>query len=1015
MGRWAALSSSLQRKRVFKPEQLEEGNLRRCLSVWDLTALGVGSTLGVGVYVLVGSVAMNFAGPAVVLSFLIAAIASLFAGMCYAEFGSRVPRAGSAYIYTYVTMGELVAFIIGWNMILEAMFGTASVARGLSMYLDSMLNKTMSEAFLSVAPISVRPFSSFFDFFAFAVVLVLGVLLAVGARESATVNNVFAIVNMIVIVFVVVAGSINANPANWRIPATDVPADFGKGGFFPYGIWGVLRGAAVCFYGFVGFDTISATGEEVKDPRRVIPISILAVLVIVFVVYASVSTVITMMVPYYMQDVTAAIAHAFSYVGWEWARWVVSVGAVFGISASLFGAMFPLPRLLYAMSVDGLLLHWLGKVTTRNKIPIVATIIPAFIIATLAGVLELQELVMMMCVGTLLSYTIVATCVILLRYRSDCVSSSGYNFIRRVFCCGEKHPTITTSYVVKITLIIFICVCLSIALIVTHVERPMIPTVVLHAVGLTLIVVMTLQPQNREELSFKTPLVPLIPCLSIYVNIHLMILISAQTWLRVLVWMAIGIPVYIVCVCCYKSKCEDNKDFTPSHHSNKNGSRVQIFVESPTPPESIKSNNTDAEQITQEEKRNTLVIRESERRALPCITEEIVVQQAAVVEDSSEKEAKIIDLLDQVIQAEEDSYGEIISLKEQPEEKKTSVAQVTTERTQRKSLSDVSDAGSDASMGNQMLSKYDVIAQVHREDLPRLEEEDEKLEYSLSNKEDEKIVDGIEGENNNYLDESDNNSRTDESGYSDTLDKTPLNELPDDKEIVNIPVPPPLDENFFASPTFKKAYTISVRPTKVRSPEPDEKPRESVQSNGSVDDEPMTFGSDKQIHFMSKLDTIFKNKISESGENGEEKRTRSNSAGNLTENTELSSLNRERPKLFLDLKKELQTREKTQILKPVKAEEPTEINEEEDQSLSKADLKSKLENIFALGGPKPMKARLMKSNPPTPEEAYQTDTSSTESIQKLPKMEKNDTLKRQKDKFGEVLNSLRLSLKDDQV
>ncbi|XP_045518200.1 high affinity cationic amino acid transporter 1-like [Pieris brassicae] len=1018
MGRWTALGSLLQSKRVFNPEQLESGNLRRCLTVWDLIALGVGSTLGVGVYVLVGSVAMNFAGPAIVLSFLVAAIASLFAGLCYAEFGSRVPRAGSAYIYTYVTMGQLVAFIVGWNMILEALFATASVARGLSMYVDSMLNKTMSEAFLSIAPISVQPFSPYFDFFAFGVVIVLGVVLAVGVRQSATVNNIFALINIVVIVFIVVSGAITANPSNWSIPGTEVPAEFGKGGFFPYGIWGVFKGAAVCFYGFVGFDSINATGEEVKDPRRVIPVAILAVLVLIFFVYAAVSTVITMMVPYYLQDTNAALASAFSYVGWEWARWIVSIGAIFGISASLYGAMFPLPRLLYAMSSDGLLLRWLGHVTAANQSPTVATVLPALVIAILAGVLELQELVMMMCVGTLLSYSIVAICVIILRYRSDSTSSTGYCFIRRVFCCGEKTPSQTSSLVVKISLSLFTSICLSTALVVTHIERPLIPTAILHLLALLLITIIAIQPQNKEELSFKAPLVPLIPCLSIYVNVNLMILISVQTWIRVLIWMAIGIPVYIICACCYKTNTGDgeSKNFT---HINKNGKPpVQIFVESPTPPDTIKYSGTGGGQIVQQGG-NTLVIRDNPRNTLPLITEEISIQKA-YIEDTTEKEAKIIDLLDQVIQAEEDSFSEIISLKEQRNVSEVPVQEK--QEKQRKSLSELSDAGSDIS-SNQALSKYDVVAQVHREDLPRLKEEDEIKEISIIENEttvsDQEEIDHDESpdlneeenEGSGDIIESDANSRTDESGYSDTLDKTPQNEIIEDKEISHIPTPPPLDENFFASPTFIKSYTISVRPTKVP---PVTKPRESIQSNGSIDDEPMTFGSDKQINFMTKLNTIFQNKISEGNDSGDEKRRRSNSAGNLTENTEFATLNRERPQLFLDLKKEIISRDQANTLKPVKIKE-IDPEESEDESMSKDVLKSKLENIFATGGPKPRKARLMKSNPPTPEEAYQTDTSSIESIPKIPKIEKNDTLKRQKDKFGEVLNSLRLSLRDDAV
>ncbi|XP_050675731.1 cationic amino acid transporter 3-like [Leptidea sinapis] len=1004
---WKQFCRALQRKKVFESDQLEGGNLKRCLSVWDLTSLGVGSTLGVGVYVLVGYVALRLAGPSIIISFLIAAIASLFAGLCYAEFGARVPRAGSAYIYTYVTVGEFVAFIIGWNMILEAVFGTASVAKGLSVYVDAMLDKRMSSAFISVAPLSISPWSEYFDFFALAVVLVLGVLLAVGVRESCLVNNVLSLINVVVILFVVCAGAIKANPTNWDIPASQVPENYGSGGFFPYGVWGTLKGAAVCFYGFVGFDTISSTGEEVRDPRRAIPISILAVLAIAFLSYASVSTVITMMVPYYLQDVSATVASAFVHVGWEWARWLVFTGAVCGMSASLFGGLLPMPRLLYAMASDGLLVRWLGRVSTGNKSPTIATILSTIVIAVLSAVVELNELVRMMCVGTLVCYTIVASCIILLRYRSDHLLSDDGNILKQIFDVSRKSPTKTSLTFIRIALILFILTCLCLALVVNHVQRWLVPTALLHAAAVLLMLLMALQPQNHEELSFKTPLVPLIPCLSIYVNINLMILINIQTWIRVLIWIAIGLPVYFISLCCYKRLGDDN-----STHANKNGKPpVQIFVEQPTPPNTIKVGNKGGTKIRDgvEQINMTAMVSNGKGNVMrnhTLITEDIIVQQA-YVEDNEEKEAKIIDLLDQVIQAEEDSYGEIISLKDMKQDDE--IERATIEG--RKSLSELSDAGSDASVGNQVLSKYDVIAQVHREDLPKLDEEEEKCD--LENE------DNISNLSDDININEDNNSRTDESGYSDTLDKTPIYEPEEEpnQEIINIPVPPPLDENFFASPTFIKSHTISVRPPKPRNKEPEEelKPRESIKSNGSNDDGHMIFGSDKQVNFMSKLNNIFQNKmLTPNKEDIDEKKARSLSTGNVIDTSQLA-MDRERSQLFLELKKVITSPRNTQNLRPIIAVDNSNSDGEDEISMSREDLKSKLENIFSIGGPQLLKTRLMKSNPPTPEEAYQTDSSSTDSIPKLPKMEKNDTLKRQKDKFGEVLNSFRLTLKDDQV
>lgn len=449
-------------------------------------------------------------------------------------------------------------------------------------------------------------------------------------------------------------------------------------------------------------------------------------------------------------------------------------------------------------------------------------------------------------------------------------------------------------------------------------------------------------------------------------------------------------------------------------HVNVNGKPpVQIYVVSPTPPDTISRSSKGDEfmqrnnQIQEIKLKEDIVINK-----VPFITEEVIVQHA-YYEDNEEKEAKIIDLLDQVLQAEEDSYSEIISLKDDKLEDKQDEDIVVEQKTHRKSLSELSDAGSDASLGNQVLSKYDVIAQVHREDLPKVNEEEEKSDKETDiDKENETI------EHEEVTAFNDNDSRTDESGYSDTIDKTTLNDSIDElkEDIPNIPIPPPLDENFFASPTFKKSYTISVRPSKSKMIEEDEnKPRTSVLSNTSVDDTPMVFGSDKQMDFMSKLNNIFQNKIASENED-DIQRQRSYSTGNVVDNTDLEIV--KRPAIFLDLKKEITSREAAQNLRHVNVDDNkltnTDDEEEEDISLSRAALKSKLENIFAAGGPQPLK-RVMKSNPPTPEEAYQTDTSSIESITNIPKMEKNDTLKRQKTKFGDVLNSFKMTLNKEDI
>lgn len=482
-----------------------------------------------------------------------------------------------------------------------------------------------------------------------------------------------------------------------------------------------------------------------------------------------------------------------------------------------------------------------------------------------------------------------------------------------------------------------------------------------------------------------------------------------------------GIIIYLMKFCCCKREENHLKENMTIIHASDNGKTpVQIIVESPTPPHTIARTSNyggDTIQVVEDEIQED--IQESVvRNIVPIKTEEIVLHQA-YIEDNEEKEAKIIDLLDQVLQAEEDTYGEVASIKELQEEDTVSTSQETA--VHRKSLSELSDAGSEASLGNPGLSKYDVVAQVHREDLPKVnEEEEEKSEREELEKCDKEDIIYNEDEYDEQVTAfNDSDSRTDESGYSDTLDRNALCEsLEESKEdIPNIPVPPPLPDSLFLSPNFKKSYTIASKhskPPPLMSPEDDDEvktPRESIKSNNSLGEDNITFGSDRQVHFMSKLNNLFQTKITSSDD--EEPRTRSHSTGNVVESTDFPP----RPPMFIGLQNEINSKEAAQNLRPVKAvEKPEEPEEqEEDTTLTRRDLKSKLEGIFAAGGPQLLKPRLMKSNPPTPEDSYQTDTSSTESIPKLPKMEKNDTLKRQKDKFSAVLNSFRLSFKDDDV
>ncbi|XP_037939963.1 cationic amino acid transporter 3 [Teleopsis dalmanni] len=549
---WAALT----RQKTDDVNE-SESKLARVLTLIDLTALGVGSTLGLGVYVLAGSVAYNIAGPAVTLSFLIAAVASAFAGICYAEFAARVPKAGSAYVYSYVTIGEFVAFTIGWNLILEYVIGTASVARGLSGYFDSLINNSMSKALEEAMPINAGFLGNYPDFLSFGMVLLLAALLAFGVKESSFLNNIFTTVNLVTIAIVLVAGGINAKPSNWKIPADQVPIvegkDFGTGGFMPYGIAGVMAGAAKCFYGFVGFDCIATTGEEAINPKRNIPLAIVISLIIIFLSYFGVSTVLTMMVPYFEQDPHAPFPSAFESIGWDTVKWIITIGAVFALCTSLLGAMFPLPRILYAMGNDGIMFKKLSTVHDYTQTPLLATIISGIFASIMALLFDLDQLIDMMSIGTLLAYTIVAICVLVLRYQDEQmftqVTISCPVVLRQLFNSNKfKEPNILTSTITKVGVVVFAIVCIIWCICDKYYDldstEGIITLSVIAAALILILIIIAMQPVSTIELTFKVPLVPLVPCLSVFANLYLMFQLDVYTWIRFLIWVAIGYIIY---------------------------------------------------------------------------------------------------------------------------------------------------------------------------------------------------------------------------------------------------------------------------------------------------------------------------------------------------------------------------------------------------------------------------------------------------------------------------------------
>ncbi|XP_013383572.1 cationic amino acid transporter 4 [Lingula anatina] len=572
-----ALWDKLNRKKTLEKDLLQTP-LHRCLSTQHLALIGIGQMVGAGVFVLTGTVIKDKAGPGAILSYLFAGIAALLSSLCYAEFGARVPKAGSAYVYTYITIGEFWAFLVGWNIILEYIVGAAAIARALSGSIDALANNTMSSALEEHLSLPGQFLSQYPDFLSFAFVMSVAVIVALGAKLSANITSVFTVINVTVIVSVAILGFIYADPTTW------------DSGFLPYGFQGVLGGAASCFFAFIGFDGISIAGEEAESPGRSIPVATISAMIVTTVLYIFVTTSVSFLVPYYDISASAPFPAAFAARGIHWAKYVVGAATVVAIFTALLGNMYMLPRTIYAIASDGLLFRIFAKVNDRTQTPVIANFVFSLVAALMALLLDMETLVDFLSIGTLMAYTMVAASVILLRYQpiSECqfelhpdptdsaTDSAGNMAATENGSSSESKPlhhsyshddfgklkklfralpvlrhcspgtAVATSTIIMAAFMAALC---SLALYATEsilrAEWWTIVLLVILILGTVFsFLVIVAHVQNTAFKTFQIPLVPLLPATSMFINIAMMLKLTYLTWIRLAIWIAVGLVVY---------------------------------------------------------------------------------------------------------------------------------------------------------------------------------------------------------------------------------------------------------------------------------------------------------------------------------------------------------------------------------------------------------------------------------------------------------------------------------------
>ena len=399
--------------------EAERGILRRSLGAVNLTALGIGSIIGTGIFVLTGTAAANNAGPALVISMVIAAVACAFAGLCYAELASMIPVAGSAYTYAYATVGELVAWIIGWDLVLEYALSASTIAVGWSGYFVSLMHDLgihIPDALTAAPGVAVASatggaaISGVFNLPAAAITLIVSALLIYGIKESATTNAILVVVKSAVLVVFVVAGMAYVRRENLT---PFIPPNIGEFGHFGWS--GILRGAGVIFFAFIGFDAVSTAAQEAKKPQRDMPVAILTSLAICTVLYIAVAVVLTGIVHYSKLNTASPLAVGIDATGLTWLSPVIKVSALFGMFSTMLVQLIGQTRIFYSMSRDGLLPGVFSKVHPRFRTPWISTMITAVIIAIAAGLSPISVLGQLVSMGTLLAFVLACIGILILR------------------------------------------------------------------------------------------------------------------------------------------------------------------------------------------------------------------------------------------------------------------------------------------------------------------------------------------------------------------------------------------------------------------------------------------------------------------------------------------------------------------------------------------------------------------------------------------------------------------------